>query len=448
MKFQNFILFFIVKIKMNKKLSKYVYTTTSFNGKYNLLYNSKNDYFIRYDKEDFPDFDSLSEYEDIYFFLKDKDFYESENEFNEIKNIHRKALKSEEELTLILKMSKDCNFRCVYCYEKFEPINMRKSVENGIIKFIESVFKKKKIKRLVISWFGGEPLINIDGIENMSLKILDLCEKYNIEYNSAIVTNGYLLTKKNIEKLIKLKVNNFQITIDGPSYVHNKQRKSIDKKDTYEIIKQHLFNLKNNESNYKVIIRTNISKELLECMDDYEDDLLIKFNDDPRFFTIYHPVVDFSDCSHEVTDEEVMNLIINSIKKGIKFSYLTEYLSPINSFCYGIKENNYVIDVDGNVSKCTVVNEPYSIIGKIMESGELKKNSFSIIWENSRISDKCISCNSYASCGGGACPLYYLKNGYARCMKYKKVSQKELLLKIADLQESYDLTLQLDKIIE
>lgn len=68
MKFQNFILFFIVKIKMNKKLSKYVYTTTSFNGKYNLLYNSKNDYFIRYDKEDFPDFDSLSEYEDIYFF--------------------------------------------------------------------------------------------------------------------------------------------------------------------------------------------------------------------------------------------------------------------------------------------------------------------------------------------------------------------------------------------
>lgn len=44
---------------------------------------------------------------------------------------------------------------------------------------------------------------------------------------------------------------------------------------------------------------------------------------------------------------------------------------------------------------------------------------------------------------GRACPLYYLKRGKARCMKCYSLQEKELLLKIADLQGVYNLTLHL-----
>lgn len=165
---------------------------------------------------------------------------------------------------------------------------------------------------------------------------------------------------------------------------------------------------------------------------------------DDRFLTMYHPVVDFSDCSHLVSDSDVLNLIIHSIKKGIKFAPLISYLSSTNSFCYAIKDNRYVIDVEGNVSKCTVVDGDYSIVGKITEDGILVLNDNNKLWLNARISPKCNNCKSFASCGGGACPLYYFKHSVSRCMKYKDEKQKEEILKITELQGAYNLTLSLE----
>lgn len=428
---------------MKRKISKYVYTATSFDGQYNLLFNSKNDYFIRYDNQDFKDIIALTENEEICEFLSEKGFYYSDDEFQIIQKTPASALKSEDTLMLILKITKDCNFRCTYCYEDFSSTKMSDDIQNNVINLIKKQLKIGKIKHVIVSWFGGEPLLNLQCIEDMSPKIINLCLNYGAKYSSSIVTNGYLLNSHAITKLLNAKVNNFQITIDGPSYVHNKQRKSIDGKGTYDEIKNNLLNFKDIKGHFNVILRTNISRDLLACMNDYEDDLLIKFIDDSRFLTMYHPVVDFSDCSHLVTDDEIINLITHALKKDIRFAPLTEYLSSTNSFCYGIKENRYVIDVDGQVSKCTVVNEPYSIIGNVTPEGIIDTNAFNNLWKCARISSKCIECDSYASCGGGACPLFYLKHGQARCMKYKNPKQKELILKITELQKGYHLTLHL-----
>ena len=49
--------------------SKYIYETNSFDSTYGLLYNSKNDFFIRYSKKDFDNFYSLCEFPEIEQFL-------------------------------------------------------------------------------------------------------------------------------------------------------------------------------------------------------------------------------------------------------------------------------------------------------------------------------------------------------------------------------------------
>ena len=90
----------------------------------------------------------------------------------------------------------DCNFRC-YCYEKFEKycyVNRDRRCHCPILK---EKLQSRKYKYLSVGWFGGEPLLGYKTIKRLSPCFIDLCEKYQIHYQSAITTNGYLLTKNN-----------------------------------------------------------------------------------------------------------------------------------------------------------------------------------------------------------------------------------------------------------
>lgn len=321
-------------------------------------------------------------------------------------------------------------------------LNKSEEDQKSIEHYIENRLLEGKIRKVVVDWFGGEPTMNMECIINMGEDIHRICKKYGVEYTSGITTNGYLLNEKNVEALYNAHVSVFQITIDGRSEIHDTQRVLADGRGTFQTIYENLKKLKERSGEYKVVLRTNISQKMLGSMKEYVE-LMKEFFLDERFSAVFHPVVDFEDMSHEVSDEEVMKEVCEAIKAGFIFAPLTEFLCLDASFCYGIKENHYVIDTDLNVTKCTASNEPYSIVGKISPEGELIPNSFMNVWRGARISEKCKECSNFAGCGGGACPMYYLKHGEARCMKYKEKGQIEKVLQIADFQKQYDVYIHL-----
>ena len=59
-------------------------------------------------------------------------------------------------MQLILLASEDCNFRCVYCYEKFEKGTMLPEVRQGVRALVEQ--RAPRLALLSVNWFGGEPL--------------------------------------------------------------------------------------------------------------------------------------------------------------------------------------------------------------------------------------------------------------------------------------------------
>ena len=427
----------MAELENTVKLSKYIYVTDSVDSKEKLLYNSKNGYFIKYSKQDFEQIGDFLNEEEIVKFLAEKEFLEQEGEIEYIRNRHIKEIRSEDTMMLTLKITRDCNFRCIYCYEDF--VNKKLSEENQkiILKYIEKNLSRGKIKHLIIAWFGGEPLTNIKCIAYMAQQVMGLCEKYGVKYSSTVVTNGYLLSESYFEQLCKSGVTNFQVTIDGAPDYHNSQRVLMNGEPTFDVIYSNLQAIKKVEGNFHVILRTNISKKMINNMDEYLNKMK-NFFEDERFVAMFHPVVDFENMEHEVTDSEVMKEIVHAMEYGFRFAALTEYLETGASFCYALKDNQFVIDTDLNVSKCTVVNEPFSIVGKIEQNGDLVFNSFANLWRSARISDKCVGCDYYAGCAGGACPMYYLKRGVARCMKYKSLEQKFEILKVADLQGACD----------
>ena len=184
----------------NMNISKYVIHSQGEN--YNLLYNTKEDFLIRYSNKDFDSINELLKYDEIKKFLYEKNFFDN-NERDEILERQKKSIESSNTLMLIIKLTELCNFRCVYCYEDFSNKNIDKQKSDKIIEFISNQINRSDFNKVIINWFGGEPLLNTEAIEYISPKIKRLCDKKGIEYIGSITTNGFLLNEKNFNMLLE-----------------------------------------------------------------------------------------------------------------------------------------------------------------------------------------------------------------------------------------------------
>ena len=136
------------------------------------------------------------------------------------------------ELTII--PTNACNFDCVYCYQKEPYFFMSKETMDSIIFYIEKHIGE--YTGLLISWFGGEPLLAKELMVEFMEKVRMICLKKHIPFYSNVTTNGYELDLKTFKSLIKNHVLYYQITIDGPKEIHNKQRPHKTNSDSFEKI--------------------------------------------------------------------------------------------------------------------------------------------------------------------------------------------------------------------
>lgn len=179
----------------------------------------------------------------------------------EMKNSHFQSIYSKELLQLTILPTTECNFSCKYCYLK----NVKKSTINQetiskLIKFIQNLNFYKKIN---IIWYGGEALLAFDKIIEITEKIKNLSKikDKNIEIDSELVTNGSLLNGEIIGKLNDVHINRIQITLDGPTKIHNRRRPFSDLSGSYSKILSNLDFLFKSNSEIKVAVRINIDKE-------------------------------------------------------------------------------------------------------------------------------------------------------------------------------------------
>jgi uncharacterized protein len=125
-----------------------------------------------------------------------------------------------------------CNLNCRYCYvpnRQDSFIMDFSTLELIISKVLESPIIEKRVEFL---WHAGEPLTA--GISFYE-KVIDLVNKYNSHriITNSIQTNGVLIT----EEWCKLfKKHNFSIgiSIDGPAFIHDSQRKNWGNQGTHE----------------------------------------------------------------------------------------------------------------------------------------------------------------------------------------------------------------------
>ncbi|WP_158677633.1 radical SAM protein [Chromobacterium vaccinii] len=288
--------------------------------------------------------------------------------------IFLKAISSDV-LELRLMVTEQCNFRCTYCYEDFLYGKMERKVVSGI-KNLMKARCEAGLKVLNLHWFGGEPLLAVDIIEELSCFAFEMKEFYGVKLGrGTISTNGFGLNKRVLSKLVSLGVKEYQVTLDGSKDVHNLTRRRVGGKGTFDKIVKNLIDAKSLDADFDIVLRLhihdgnydNVKEELLPF-------LMENFLNDKRFSV--HPIAigDFGGAFRESGLALAEKVRSDEVVKAVKIAWgQKEGGSSASNVCYAATLNSFLIRSNGEIGKCTTaLNDVRNNIGFIKEDGSLE----------------------------------------------------------------------------
>lgn len=327
---------------------------------------------------------------------------------------------SNNRLQLVVHITQECNFRCTYCYMDFKSEMISRDVQNGIINYVKKNIQK--YKGVQFSWFGGEPTLGIDAIENISYPIIGICQSQKKPYTAIITTNGYNLTPININKLLACRITHIAVTIDGTPKLHDSQRMLADGSPTFQHIIENLLYIRDNvkTQTLTVSIRINIMKKHLshleECYHFYND----MFGKDHRFSLFIRPVADYGGQrvktleNHFVRDMHTVYDSLSRIQTGIKFFPNFIDLEVGGYTCPARQLYKYTIGCDGSISKCDESLE--NPIGYLLPNGSMEIDQAKHAdWIFGVPKGQCDDCFFSGSCFMELCPKARIQGNWNSC---------------------------------
>ena len=166
---------------------------------------------------------------------------EDENEDEaKLKDFFRQIKYESNELTFeaTILTTYSCNFRCVYCFEESvkEKVFMDKDTSDLVIKWLINRAEKRGLKKLYLVYYGGEPLLNIRPIYDISWHMKEWAERKGVDFAFGIITNGSLIYPDLVDKFLTVGLEEVRVSIDGDREAHNKNRPFLDGRPTFDCI--------------------------------------------------------------------------------------------------------------------------------------------------------------------------------------------------------------------
>lgn len=257
------------------------------------------------------------------------------------------------ELTIIT--TEQCNFRCVYCYQDFQSVKLNEDRAYSVIRFIEKSVESG-LRHLHISWFGGEPTLNVMPIHKIGNAIKKIQLNNNLVYTSNMSSNGYLLSKNRFNDLLNSGVNHFQISLDGWQEFHDQTRIRKNGQGSFYRIWKNLLCFRSFKKHFIINLRLHITQKNIDSIEVLVKNILKEFSKDHRFNVMLEEIKDLggeSSASQLVPDKKIKNRLTH-----IKTSLLPmkrPFKSAHNKICYAAIPRHLLIFPDGQLGKCTVM---------------------------------------------------------------------------------------------
>jgi len=134
------------------------------------------------------------------------------------------------ELNVTVLTTLQCNFACDYCFQgdhgDYNKHADRMSLETAgrVGDWIERELDRVHPEKLLMTFFGGEPLLNLPVMYELAERMWDATARRGVPMFVNIITNGLLLTPDVVERMRPLGLNGIKITLDGDRDTHNRMR--------------------------------------------------------------------------------------------------------------------------------------------------------------------------------------------------------------------------------
>lgn len=291
-------------------------------------------------------------------------------------------------------ISNDCNLRCAYCLN--EPHPDLPVTPNWSLEELKSFLKEDNYPD--IAFYGGEPLLKIDFIEQIMDGIT--AEHFTIQ------TNGILLHNLKSEYLNRM--SSILISIDGNKEVTETNRGI----GVFDKIQQNITNIRERGFTGDLIARMAVS----EVSNIYQDVLFLLNEEDLTFNHVHWQL----DCQWDYDMSERWNDFtkwVEGYNEGITrlVSYWLEKMRlgevkgivPFLGIFRNILNDNktdlpceaglrsFAIRTDGIVTFCPLPSEFVKTI-----VGDIRKNKSGELRNSAKIENSCLKCEVFDLCGG------------------------------------------------
>lgn len=314
------------------------------------------------------------------------------SEYKQLQRIRKNTLTAKaDRSSYTILTTTNCNARCPYCYEQgIEQISMSPATQKRIVDLICA----DQVKKVHISWFGGEPLLNTSAMDY----ITEQMNENGKEYSESIVTNGFLIDKY-ISNIAKWHISNVQITLDGIYEKYDNVKQFINEHNSFERIISNISLLLDND--VPVSIRLNFSDrnylDILECI----DYIYNKFGNN-RILRVYAHHI-FNESYHLNDGTNIYTIIF---RKLMDCGYITSLedlgLKARNYFCFVNNRSHKVIDPNGDMYLCEHItrNSSNKKVGNIVE-GITNIENYNYWSSISYPYSECRKCKFIFLCQGG-----------------------------------------------
>lgn len=322
-----------------------------------------------------------------------------------------------------------CNARCVYCYEEGTvPISMNAETVRQTIEFIKRT--RRKTSYVYLLWFGGEPLLRPDIIDEVSRGMTDA----GLEFYSGMVTNGSLITEEIIRRMKDLwKLSSIQISMDGAEADYKRRKNYYVYDDTYAGVIRNIDRIA--AESISVSVRLNVDHDNIGDIPSVLHDLAAGIKNRDAVSVSIAPLYGVRNSGDDISIwKKVAELNPLIEEAGFRVTNIANLDRSFRVYrCMGDDPSgNVLIMPDGRLSTCQQYPEE-SIFGNIWD-GVTDPDKLRRFTASDQTREKCRSCVFLPDCTSFAnCPVQDFHCKEMRMMKaelmiesmYKKALESE-----------------------
>ncbi len=313
-----------------------------------------------------------------------------------------------------------CNFKCSYCFQESSRTfdKMTTETSDHVISWLKYKVKQFGYQKLLINFYGGEPLVNQRTLKEIVSQMKPWCEGEGVEFKFMLQTNGYLMTSQLVDEYIEMGLDQVRISVDGVGEDHDRHRPLRNGKGTFDRVMK---NIVDNVDKLKIGISISYDKgqvDHIERFFDYCNDLGITKKLGRFIFSPIHATLGPKEkpemiqnsscmCNYEDKSLEDANRKINALMRA---NGLVSKSGMSTSTCPVTRDNSgMTIDQHGHLYKCnSMLGHPELSTGHVKD---LIYNQKHREFVNLDVYKQCpVDCTYMPMCSGGCRLSSFLKN--------------------------------------